>query len=187
MCEQKFLVLFKGDDSDCIGSQQIVVTLQTELDLTGCKAHFRFLDFKIDFDEIPSDKKLALIFPATETAKFPLGMADADLWIEDANHKKRTVSNRIHIVVTRSVKEAYDNDSPQAISVIISGGDVTWEQVKGKPFSSFGAGIKVNDGVASINTPSVSDIAAFDLTSPSQSEKTAFLRLVKAYILAKEA
>lgn len=120
-CEHRYIVLFKGDDSDFSQNQTIDIFLQTDIDTTGCKAHFQFMDFKQDFDEIPADKKLHLVFPSDKTKDFPLGAADAKLWLEK-NGKIRTASNRIHIVVTNSVKEAYDPDDQQAITVVITGG-----------------------------------------------------------------
>lgn len=134
----KYFVVFKGDDTDFMGNQKFVIELQTELDLTGMSAHFRFLDFAQDFDSIPEDKKLEIVIPATSTSKFPLGTADAKIWLVDANGKKRTVANRIHFVVTNSVREAYDNDDPQAIAVVISGGggtvdSISWNNITNKP------------------------------------------------------
>lgn len=135
LCEHKYIVLFRGDDSDFTGNQEIIVELMSKnFDFTGCKAHFSFLDFKQDFAEIPTDRKLRIAFSSQETKKFPLGAADAKVWLEDANGKIRTVANRIHVVVTQSVKEAYDNDDPQAITVVINGGGCSWEDIR-KPLS----------------------------------------------------
>jgi len=120
--KDQFFILYRGDDSDFTGNQEIIIELQTTLVLTGCKAHFKFLDFKQDFNTIPADKKLHLVFPKASTAKFPLGAMDAELWLEDSNQKRRTVANRIHVVVTQSVGEAYDTSDPQAISVVITNG-----------------------------------------------------------------
>ena len=134
--KHQYIVLFRGDDSDFVGNQQILLKLETELDLTGCKAHFRFLDFKQDFDEIPTDKTLELVFPKSSTANFPIGEMDAELWLEDSIGKRRTVANRIHVVVTNSVKQAYDNDDPQAITVVITSGSaesISWNNITDKP------------------------------------------------------
>lgn len=117
-----YIVLFRGDDTDFTGNQQINITINTDLDLTGCKATFRFLDFIQEFDDIPEDKKLNLVVPSSATKKFPLGPSDAELYLTDSNGKIRTIANRIHILVTQSVKEAYENDDQQAITVVVSGG-----------------------------------------------------------------
>lgn len=115
-----YIVLFKGDDSDFTGNQTIEIDINTELDLTGFKAYFRFMDFEQAFNDITS-KKLELVFPNSQTSRFPLGAADASLVIVDDLGKRRTVNNRIHIVVTNSVMEAYANEDPQAITVSVSG------------------------------------------------------------------
>lgn len=127
-----YIVLFKGDDSDFQGNQSVDIVIDTELDTTGMKAHFRFMDFVQDFDSIPENKTLSLVFPNAKTSEFPLGAADATLRFEDASGKFRTVSNRIHIVVTNSVHEAYDNEDNQSITVTVKG-TVTWDMIEGKP------------------------------------------------------
>lgn len=121
MVKPVFIVLFRGDDSDFQGNQDIEVKIETDMDLTGIKARFSLLSFRQDFDTIPEDKTLRLTFGAEETRKMPLGSFDATLWLEDANGNRRTVSNRIHVVVTNSVKEAYENESAQAVTVVVSG------------------------------------------------------------------
>ena len=117
----QYIVLFKGDDSDFRGNQEIIIELKTQMPLTGCKAYFRFLNYIQEFSKIPEDGILTLVFPRSETEKFPLCVADGKLWIEDENGKERTVDNRIHICVTNSVPEAYCSCDPQAITVVISG------------------------------------------------------------------
>ena len=132
MNRPSYIVLFKGDDSDFQGNQSVNIVIDTELDTTGMKAHFRFMDFVQDFDSIPENKTLNLVFPNAKTSEFPLGAADATLRFEDASGKFRTVSNRIHIVVTNSVHEAYENEDSQSITVTVKG-TVTWEMIEGKP------------------------------------------------------
>ena len=127
-----YIVLFKGDDSDFECNQSVDIVINTELDTTGMKAHFRFMDFVQDFDSIPENKTLSLVFPNAKTSEFPLGAADATLRFEDASGKFRTISNRIHIVVTNSVHEAYENEDSQSITVTVKG-TVTWEMIEGRP------------------------------------------------------
>ena len=120
-CKHKYFVIFRGDDTDFPGNQELVIEIDTTRDLTGCSAHFSFQGFVQDFAKIPADRKLRLVIPNSETGKFALGAADARLWLTNGQ-KIRTVENKIHIVVTNRVEEAYDNDDPQAITVTISGG-----------------------------------------------------------------
>ena len=124
-CKHKYFVLYRGDSSDFPGNQELIVEINTTRDLTGCSAHIEFQGFRQDFDEIPADKKLHLVFPSGSTKQFALGASDAKLWLTygvGTDEKTRTVENRIHVVVTNRVDEAYDNDDPQAITVTISGG-----------------------------------------------------------------
>ena len=128
-----YLIIFRGDDTDFEGNQNIDITLSSEMDLSDKKAHFRFLDFTQDWDAIPEDKILHLKIPNAQTSKFPVGAMDAKLWLEDSQGRVRMVDNRIHIIVTDRVDEAYDSKDPQAITVVISGGAVSWDAITGKP------------------------------------------------------
>ena len=55
-----------------------------------------------------------------QTKEMPLGTWDAELYLIDENGKRMTVNNRIHMLVTNSVREAYFPDDPQSVSVVIS-------------------------------------------------------------------
>lgn len=135
MANSQFIVLFQGDDTDFIGNQEITVELKTGLDISKCSAHFKFLDFVQDFETIPEDGKLRLVFPEESTREFPLGAMDAEIWLVDQNGKRRTVANRIHIVVTKCLAEAYCNECEQAITVVISNNSLTWDAIT-KPLTA---------------------------------------------------
>ena len=154
MALNQYIVLFKGDDSDFAGNQDVIINLETEVDLTGMRAFFKFLDFEQDFDTIPENKQLKLVFPAIATKSFPIGAMDAELYLLDINGKRRTVANRIHIVVTQSISEAYDNTDPQAITVSVSGvsSSVSWDNIINKP----------NEFPPSAHTHKTSDITGLD-------------------------
>ena len=122
-CYENYFVIYKGDDTDFIEGQSLVVEISTDIDLDGSTATFSFLGFSQTFDPIPSDKKLNIIIPHSETAKFPVGMVEATVTITNSSSKIRTVSNTIPIKVTQSVDEAYSPDNPNAISVTLSNGE----------------------------------------------------------------
>ena len=122
-CYENYFVIYKGDDTDFIEGQSLVVEISTDIDLDGSTATFSFLGFSQTFDPIPSDKKLNIIIPHSETAKFPVGMVEATVTITNISSKIRTVSNTIPIKVTQSVDEAYSPDNPNAISVTLSNGE----------------------------------------------------------------
>ena len=115
-----YIVLFRGDDTDFVGNQEIIVKITTERDISGCKAYFKYMGNIQTFDEIPENKELHLVFSREQTKDMPLGTWDAELYLIDENGKRMTVNNRIHMLVTNSVREAYFPDDPQAVSVVIS-------------------------------------------------------------------
>lgn len=154
MAYTQYIVLFRGDDTDFAGNQEIKIKLETEMSLEGVSAHFKFLDFEQDFDTIPEDKELRLVFSANVTKQFPIGSMDAELYLVDERRKRRTIANRIHIVVTQSVAEAYDNTDPQAITVSILGvsSSVSWNNIIDKP----------NEFPPSAHTHETNDITGLD-------------------------
>ena len=91
--------IFRGDDTDAFSYQTIVGTIKTDLDLTGCKAVFRYLGFSMEFDPIPEDRKLTIVIPADETKKFPPGLGYASLRVYDSDGRLKTFSNRIMVFV----------------------------------------------------------------------------------------
>ena len=115
-----YIVLFRGDDTDFVGNQEIIVKITTERNISGCKAYFKYMGNIQTFDEIPENKELHLVFSHEQTKEMPLGTWDAELYLIDENGKRMTVNNRIHMLVTNSVREAYCPDDPQAVSVVIS-------------------------------------------------------------------
>ena len=115
-----YIVLFRGDDTDFVGNQEIIVKITTERNISGCKAYFKYMGNIQTFDEIPENKELHLVFSHEQTKEMPLGTWDAELYLIDGNGKRMTVNNRIHMLVTNSVREAYFPDDPQAVSVVIS-------------------------------------------------------------------
>lgn len=115
----QYIVLFCGDDSNFVGNQTIFIELETDLDTTGCKAHLKYISKTFTWNAIPEDKRLELVFSAEETKAMPLGDWDAELWLEDAQGRRRTVSNQIRIRVTKSVEDAYWSEDPQSIKASI--------------------------------------------------------------------
>lgn len=116
-----YIVLFRGDDTDFVGNQEIIVKITTERNISGCKAYFKYMGNIQTFDEIPENKELHLVFSREQTKEMPLGTWDAELYLIDENGKRMTVNNRIHMLVTNSVCEAYCPEDPQAITVTMSG------------------------------------------------------------------
>lgn len=128
----QYIVLFSGDDSNFVGNNKIFIELETELDTTGCRAHIKYIGKTFTWETIPEDKRLELVFSAEETKAMPLGDWDAELWLEDAQSRRRTVSNRIRIRVTKSVEDAYRGEGPQYIRTSI-GSEFDYNNAYNKP------------------------------------------------------
>lgn len=101
------IVIFRGDDSNFVSDDTISLQICTEIDLTNCKAHFEFLGYTMDWDTIPSDNILYLKFSKDVSKEFPLCSAFGCLWIENADGLKRTLNNRILIMITNKIDDAY--------------------------------------------------------------------------------
>ena len=99
MNTKSIIEIFRGDDSDALGYQTIVGTIHTDLDLTGCKAVFRYLGFFQEFDPIPEDGKLTIVIPSASSMQFPPGFGYASLKVYDIDRKVRTFTNRIPVFV----------------------------------------------------------------------------------------
>lgn len=118
------IVIFKGDDTNFPGNGVIYFELDSEMSFEGLSAHFEFLGVKRTWDEIPSDKKLAISFTNEETSGFPNGAACAELWLENSEGKKRTIANNIEIVTTSNVDLAYKCIDDKIINVSIVGAHI---------------------------------------------------------------
>lgn len=115
-----YIVIFRGDDTDFTGNQEILVKIHTDRDISGCKAYFKYMGNVQTFEEIPEDKELHLVFSREQTKDMPLGTWDAELYLIDEQGRRMTINNRIHMLVTNSVHEAYFPDDPQAVTVVIN-------------------------------------------------------------------
>ena len=116
--------LFRGDDTNFAGNQSIYITLDTELDISGCKATLKCMGFTKTWDVIPEDHRLEIVFSASETCDLPIGNWDATLYLTDSEGRKRTVVNRLLVEVTTCVGIAYGESTEQHITVIVNGSNL---------------------------------------------------------------
>lgn len=108
------IAIVRGDDTNFAGSPPIEIVISSELDLTGCKAHFKFLDFQQDFDEIPENRTLNVVIPHDTTKDFPIGFQHAKVWVDKTTGEGsaqttliRTLENKILVLVTNNLKISY--------------------------------------------------------------------------------
>ena len=146
----KPIVLYRGDDTDFMGNQDIKVSLDTELDLTGCTVHFTLLGLKRVITELDEGYSFTLTFSRDDTKDFPTGEVYAALWIEDAQSRRRTVADNIRFIITNNAQFAY-HDSEQFITLVIEGSipNVEWQNIENKPTTLSGYGI--TDAVKTVN------------------------------------
>lgn len=99
----EYLEIFKGDDSDFSLNQRISIKLLCDYDLSGMTAEVQVYDYIQTYNPIPANKRLPLVFPAAVTKKFPLGRCMAKIRLFDKDGKRRTVENKLGVIITNSI------------------------------------------------------------------------------------
>lgn len=122
--------LYSGDDSDFAGLNQIVITIETDLTLTGYTGCFYFLGVEkaLTTAEVAA-KRATISFTSQETAGFTLGQNFGKLVLWDADGKKAAVSRVL--VEVLSHRECAGTASEE-ISVIIEN-QYDYEKSRNKP------------------------------------------------------
>lgn len=107
-----FITLVRGDDTDFIDDQYIVVNFDTPLDFTGFQASFTMCDITLTFPDI-SDKFLNIVLNKEFTSKLKKGKQYGELKLIDTKGRVRTVTSVIPILVIDLVKSSptYVNNS----------------------------------------------------------------------------
>lgn len=95
------IVLTRGDDSDTLG-EDIVLVLDTDIDLTGWTATFQLDGFRQKFEDITS-KELELVFSKKDTRRLPLGNIKGALKIYNPEGKAHTVKRNIAFEILSEV------------------------------------------------------------------------------------
>lgn len=116
--------IFKGDDSDFSLNQRISVKLITDLDITGMTAEVQVYDYVQRYNPIPTNKRLPLTFPSTVTKNFPLGRCMAKIRLFDAEGRRRTIENKLSIIVTNSIDCLSKQDISYSVCLEISYDDI---------------------------------------------------------------
>lgn len=136
--DKSLIQIFRGDDTDGLGYQSIQGKITTTLDLTGCRAVFRYLGFTQEFDPIPENGRITITIPASKTSKFPPGLGYASLRVYDSEGKVRTFTNRIPVFVTVYAPSECGGE----FEVVFNGGNLELEPLKIKSVS----GYRIYDG-----------------------------------------
>lgn len=136
--DKSLIQIFRGDDTDGLGYQSIQGKITTTLDLTGCRAVFRYLGFTQEFDPIPENGRITITIPASKTSKFPPGLGYASLRVYDSEGKVRTFTNRIPVFVTVYAPSECGGE----FEVVFNGGNLELEPLKIKSVN----GYRIYDG-----------------------------------------
>lgn len=116
-----------GDDTGVMGLNPITIGLKTELDIEGCTFVFSFLGFEQRFTDLQKDDEgvvhMTVNMTAQQTAKFPLGLQYATVWIEDEEGKRFTLTDDILVLVTIDADEAKSGNT--IVIEIHGGGDAS--------------------------------------------------------------
>jgi hypothetical protein len=103
-CQNKKLItLIKTDDTDFAGRNFIRVNVKSEFDLTDYKLGFVLCGVLKEFSDLQED--IVINYSQVETEQFSLGINYATIYLEDADGRKKTLTNRIPVKVTNTVIE----------------------------------------------------------------------------------
>lgn len=98
------ITIIKGDDTNFLDDQFIVVAIQTEQDLTGFQAIFKLGDVELTFPDISSGF-FEIVLSHSHTLNLPKGKMFGDLKLIDTSSRIRTVSSVIPFIIKEGVKD----------------------------------------------------------------------------------
>lgn len=99
-CDERFITIYKGDDSAAFGVRKIRIYLDSALPAEADHACFRFYSLSREFSaEDIASNNMIVEFTQEETAMLPLGRAFASFRMFDAEGRLFTVSTRIPFLV----------------------------------------------------------------------------------------
>ena len=93
-----FITVIKGDDTNFVDDQFIVIYINANIDFTGFKAQFKIGDITIDYDDI-SSKRINVVLSTEVTSALEVGKQYAELKLIDDEDRIRTVTSVIPIKV----------------------------------------------------------------------------------------
>ena len=100
-----YITIVKGDDTDFLDNQYIVVNFNTDIDLSGFRAVFKLGSVEIEFADL-SQKYLEIILSAEFTSTLQKGKMYGTLKLIDTENRIRTVTTAIPFNVITKVLNA---------------------------------------------------------------------------------
>ena len=107
-----YITIIKGDDTNFLEDQFVVVSFNTDYDLSGFTATFQLGDVTLTYGDL-SSKRFEIILSSEITSNLKLGKQYGELKLIDTNNKIRTITSVIPFLVKNGVNEqiTYINNS----------------------------------------------------------------------------
>ena len=100
-----YITIIKGDDTNFVDDQFIVINFNTPIDLSGFTATFQLEDVVLTYGDL-SSKRIEIILNKDITANLSKGKLFGELKLIDKQHRIRTLSSVIPFLVQDSVKNS---------------------------------------------------------------------------------
>ena len=98
-----YITLVKGDDTNFVDDQYVVINFNSEIDFTGFSATFSLCGVTVTFNDI-SSKRIDVVLDKNFTSALKKGKQFGELKIIDNEQRVRTVTSVIPFMVIDSVK-----------------------------------------------------------------------------------
>ena len=100
-----YITIVKGDDTDFLDNQYLVINFNTEFDLTGFQAIFKLGNFELVYPDL-SAKYIEIVLSKDVTSSLQKGKLYGTLQIVDTELRKRTITTVIPFNVVTKVSNA---------------------------------------------------------------------------------
>jgi len=114
-----YITIIKGDDTNFLEDQFVVVSFNTDYDLSGFTATFQLGDVILTYGNL-SSKQFEIILSSEITSNLKLGKQYGELKLIDTQNRIRTLSSVIPFLIQDSVKNSpsYINNELQFVTKI---------------------------------------------------------------------
>ena len=99
-----YITIIKGDDTNFLGDQFVVVNFNTTIDLSGFTATFSLGDVTLTYGNL-SGKTFEIILSSEITSNLAIGKQYGELKLIDTNNRIRTITSVIPFIVKQGVTE----------------------------------------------------------------------------------
>ena len=120
-----YINIVKGDDTDFLGNQYLVVRFNTDLDLVGFKAIFKLGSYELVYPDLTA-KYVEIVLSKEVTSSLPKGKLYGTLQLVDSANRIRTVTTVLPFnVVTKVVAASQVTENSIQLDVKIDKNELT--------------------------------------------------------------